>query len=605
MAAPRGLWLGIVATVISAGMLLSPVATAPATRILGNFQTEAATHAPVLAAALEGLLRHGPFVLADHPLRPEEANGAMYEPITTLLMWPAYMAMGGGARGFTFAWNVWHLVVLVGSAYGAWLWARAWLGDTKDPQGWGAGAAMALTSASLFLHLSPEVGRTEASNYPLYALHGGLLFRAAMSGRRGAWALAALSAVPVVWSGGYGTVFFAIAEPLLAFWALSATPNRRRTLGGLAVVAVVAVVAAAPLIYALKLFPYVGLTTESLRSNTPSVALSVLFVGGENLLRSLPGYEVAPFVGIVTLLAAAGGLVRGRAALWPLGAALLLYWISAGPAPTFGEGAGWGPAALLGSLPGPTGMLRGWSRIVAFAVPFFAVAAAGLAGGRAAVAVLVAALGLAETAYLRPRPASWWSLETSDRLDNLRASGDRPIVLPIDGIERTRRWLEGPERPDIWKLMPEHEIFRYFQDSMPNEPELFRNKFGAPETAYEPCSLLEDAVSLRNIGFTTLYLRPEFLPQDGRGIATRALKAAFGAPRDDGIWRLPEILPEECAAGATAAKPAAIVLGGDTEAAREGPRTTGERAALRAARQAERDRVRDERLQGKGRPREE
>ncbi|MES2644451.1 MAG: hypothetical protein V4850_33500 [Myxococcota bacterium] len=603
-AVPRGLWLGLLAMVVSAGLLFAPVATAPATRVLGNFQSETATHAPALAAALEGLFVHGPFVLADHPLHPEEVNGAMYEPITTMLLWPVYAVMGGGTRGFTLAWNVWHLLVLVGTGVGAWMWARAWLGEARDPGGWGAGTAMALASGSLFLHLSPEVGRTEASNYPLYALHAGLLFRAAVrpvGGGRMAWAWAALSAVPIVWSGGYGTVFFAIAEPLLAFWALSASPDRRRTVGGLLVVAVVSALAAAPLLWALQQYPYIGLAGEGQRSTSPSVAYAVLFQGSENLLQELPGYEVAPFAGLVTLLAAAAAILRGRSAAWPIGAGLLLYLVSAGPTPTVNDTVAWGPAALFQLVPGPIGWLRGWTRLFAFAIPFFAVAAAGLARGQAVVAVLIVGLGLGETAMRRVEPGSWWTFEEAPRLVAMRESGERLIVLPIDGIERARRWLDGPGRPDLWKLMPDHVLFRYFQDALPNDPELFRNKFAVPKGRYEPCALVEDAIQLHNLGFSSLYLRTEFLPQDGRGMATRALMTVFGTPRDEGVWRLPTRLPEACWEGVPVEeKPAVISLGPDADEARPGPRTPEERAAIKAAREAERDRVREERLKAKG-----
>ncbi len=592
---PRGLWLGLAALVVAAAMLLGPVATAPATRAIGNFQSEVSTHAPALAAALEGLFVHGPFLLADHPMRPHEVNGAMYEPITTLLMWPAYAVMGGGPRGFTFAWNVWHLLVLVGSSFGAWIWARAWLGEARDPGGWGAATAMALAAGSLFLHLSPEVGRTEATNYPLYALHGGLVFRAAMSGGRGAWALAAFSAVPIVWAGGYAAVFFGIAEVLLAAWVLAATPDRRRTLVGLVGVAVVAAIAAAPLAWALEQHPYVGIVGRAESRTAPSVPLSVLFVGSESLLRELPGYEVAPFVGIITLLAAAAAIFRWRAAAWPLAAGLLLYWVAAGPEPTVGGEIAWGPAALLKALPGPTGVLRGWSRIFAFAVPFFAVGAAALTGGRAGVAVLVAAFGLAETSRSRVHPASWWSLAAPAELTALREAGERPILLPMDGLERTRRWLATPEPPDAWVLMPDHVLFRYFQDALPNEPELFRSRFNAPAADYEPCALLEDAVALRAAGLTSLYLRTDSLPADGYGTATRALKAVFGVPREQGVWHLPETVPPECAPDG-ASKPATITLRGEDSAEKGRPRTAEERSALRAARKAERVKAKEDRV---------
>lgn len=600
----KGFLLGGLGTIASVVVLAAPVLQAPTTRLLGNFQSEAATHAPVLAAALEGLGTHGPFVLAEHPLHPNEINGAMYEPITTLLMWPVYAVAGGGITGFTLAWNVWQVLAVFVTALGAWIWARAWLGDERDPDGWGAGAAMVLASASTFIHLGPEIGRTEAQNYPMYALHAGLVFRAARLGGR-AWIWAALSVVPIIWSGGYGAVFAAIAEALLSAWALSFTPNRKGTIRGLMAVAATAALAAVPLVLALQEYPYVGISGRNEDHTIPSVALSVLVMGSENLLRELPGYEAAPFAGFVTLIAALLAPVRYRKAVWPLGAGALLYWIAAGPSPTIGETELWGPAAILSKLPGPSDVLRGWSRIFAFAIPFFAVAAAATTGGRAPIAIVLAVLGLLETGRLRVSQihvegeglwfttSSWWTLELAPEVVAMRAAGDNPILVPIDGIERTRRWLAPPHPPDVWRAMADHDLFKYLQDSLPNEPELFRNRFGSEAASYDPCTLMEDAVGLRNIGFTGIYLRKESLPRDGRGIATRAIKAVFGAPKEEGLWRIPEVVPTEC--GFDDTRPADIVLHGEEGAEGGRPRTPAERAAIREERKKERERVRQER----------
>ena len=592
---PRGLWLGLVVTLVSAGLLLSPVAADPTHRILGNFQSEAATHAPALAAAVKGLFVHGPFVLAEHPLHPEEVTGAMYEPTTTLLFWPIYALAGGGATGFALAWNSWYLVVLGASAAGAWIWARAWLGD-RDPHGWGAGLAMAIAASSLFVHLSPEVGRTEAGDYPLYALHGGLLFRAVRRGDRRAWGWAAASAVPVLWSGGYGSVFFAVAEPLVAVWALRETADRRGTLRGLGLVAVVAALAGLPLYLALRAHPYVGIAGRTEAHVSPSVALAVLVGQSENLLRELPGYEVAPFLGLATLALGLLSPLRLRAALPPLLAGLLLYAIAAGPHPTWGERELWGPAAVFSGVPGPAGVLRGWSRIQVFALPLFAVAAAALPRGRGFVAVLGACLALGETAWRRVSPASWWTLDEEPALVEARAKGQVPIPLPLDGIERVRRWLVPPPTPDLWVVMPDHDLFKYFQDALPNEPELFRNRFGAPAATYDPCLLQSDAIALKQLGFTSLYLREGFLPHDGKGMATRALRAVFGAPREEGFWPLPDEIDLTCLAADAAARPPAITLHGEEGAENGRPRTPAERAAIRAERKAERERIRAERL---------
>lgn len=581
-AGPPGFYLGFTSLLVAAVLLLAPVLPTPTTRVLGELQSEAATHAPALAAALVGLWRHGPFVLAEHPLHPDQVTGAMYEPITTLLMWPAY-ALVGGARGFTLAWNLWHLVVLVASAAGAWVWARAWLQE-RDPDGWGAGLAMSLAAASVFLHLSPAVGRTEAQDYALYALHAGLLFRAGRRGGR-AWAWAAVSAVPVLWSGGYGVVFFALTEPLVVLWALGCGANRdaRR---GLGLVAVVSVLALLPLVWAMRAHPYIG--TSEARLSAPSVPVAVLFGQAEDLLRALPGYEVAPFAGLVTLTAAALAVGRSRDALAPAGIAALLLWIAAGPAPTLGGTPTWSPAAWFEVLPGPLGVVRGWCRLVAFAIPLLAVAAGALVAGagraRGMAAAGIAGFALGEVASLRV-PASW-SLEPPAELVALHGAGRVPVVLPLDGLERTRRWVAPPAGPDVWRALPDNEG-SYLRDALPSEPELFRSAGDVP-AATDRCVVLTDAMRLREAGFDSLWVRSENLPKDGAGMAARALKAVFGAPKEERLWLLPEALPAFCAGGVPSA---ATSVGGPAAE----PLTPEERERVRAERRAERERVRLER----------
>jgi hypothetical protein len=237
--------------------------------------------------------------------------------------------------------------------------------------------------------------------------------------------------------------------------------------------------------------------------------------------------------------------------------------------------------------------VRGWSRIVAFVAPILALAAAALPGGRGWLAGLVAAAAIGEVA--RFRQTEWWSLEEPADVVAARAAGDVPILLPLDGIERTRRWVEGPTRPDVWKVMPDHDLFKYFQDALPNEPELFRATSHGVRGTYNPCLLLADAVALRGIGFRRIYLRKDFLPHDGAGMAARALKAVFGAPREDNLWILPERVSAECA-GTEGAEVTLAVGGGDRPDAQAVPRTPEERAKLREARRAERDRVRADRV---------
>jgi hypothetical protein len=196
---------------------------------------------------------------------------------------------------------------------------------------------------------------------------------------------------------------------------------------------------------------------------------------------------------------------------------------------------------------------------------------------------------LAEASSLRV--GSTWSLTPDARVAALRADGEAPIPLPLDGIERARRWLAPPAEPDVWAAMPDHPLFRYLQDTLPNEPELFRAT-GGTAGSFDPCALQSDAVALRARGFTHLVLRDAYLPRDGAGMANRALKAVFGAAREDGVWPLPERVSAACAAGDVDP----IVLGRkEGRAPDAGPKTPEERAAIQAARRAERERVRQER----------
>jgi hypothetical protein len=157
--------------------------------------------------------------------------------------------------------------------------------------------------------------------------------------------------------------------------------------------------------------------------------------------------------------------------------------------------------------------------------------------------------------------------------------------------------------PDVWKVQSDHDLFKYFQDALPNEPELFRNKTVKPAVDYDVCALRADAVSLGVLGFTVLYLRDDFLPEDGRGIAVRALKEVFGPPREAGVWDLPAEVGKRCLTAADGGEAVApIQVRGDDVGGgpKSEPRTPEERAARRAERAAERERMRVERLKAKG-----
>lgn len=519
--------LALAGTLAGLAMLLSPVAAAPTARLLGAFDSEAATHVPVLAAAIVGLPEHGPFFYADHPLHPELANQAMLEPVTVLAMAPV-QALVGGVGGFALAWNLWLAAGVVAAAAGAWIGARAWLGE-DDAGGWGAGLAATLAACGLFHQLAPEVGRTETFAWAFYGLHLGLLVRAATRGR--GWALAAASVVPVVWSGGYATVFAALADAGVALWLF-----RRVHLRGFGAVALTAGLAATPLLLALRARPYAALGE---RVVSPSIDLPLLLAGAPDLTQVLPGYEVAPFVGWATLFAAV--LAGSRRAAAPLAVGGVLLLVAAGPAPTVLGQALPGPAALLAALPGPFGQVRSWPRVVAFAIPLLALAGARAGARHPALAVALALAAVVEAAW-RTRGGEVWTLAEHTRITTLHAAGEVPLALPLDGRAQARRWLAPPAGPDPWTVSDE-PLVRFVEDLLPSDPQLFQLGARAPARA-DACALRASAFTLHERGFTGL-----LVPEDPDRVvawkaAQRGLRDVLGAGED--WWPFPQVADTAC-----------------------------------------------------------
>ncbi len=574
---PIGLRAGVVVSALAILHFVWPVLAAPATRMIGDLQTEIASHAPPLAASLVGLSRFGPFVRAEHPVLADAAMAAALEPTTVLAMTPAFRIAGGGTRGFALGWNTWHMLVVLASAAGAAIGAKAVLGE-KDVGGFGAGLAMVAGASSLFLHRFADAGRTEAQDYGFYALHVGLVLWAARRpgggwGAGPAWALAAVALVPTLWAGGYAAIFVAFTEPLLALWALSIAGSRRTTVFGLVGVAALSAAAIAPLVWALQTFPYVGVVGRSSAHRVASFDLSLLLTDGFTPGRDLPGYEAAPFVGWVLLTAAIVGAVRGGwNARFAAGIGLFCLWEAAGPEPTLFGNRAWGPTSAWVALGGPFALVRGWARIIAFAVPFLAIAAGVAVAGRARFAVLAMVALLAEMAGRSPQ--RWWSLELPATVETPAVGS---LVLPIDTWAVTRRWLSPAASPDPLQLAPDRPLLAWFALVIPQEPVRMRNRFRADAPVVDPCVLVLDGVALRADGYSSLRAREGFLSEGAAEAIEAALTPVFGA-RVDGGWVLP-LTAGACAEGSHIWQPESEIR----------PRAPAERAAARAADRAARE----------------
>lgn len=571
-----GLCTGVLVSLLSVAHLVWPVLAAPASRMVGDLQTEVASHAPPLAASLQGLSRFGPFVRAEHPLAADVATAAALEPTTVLSMAPVFRLAGGGTAGFALAWNFWQVMVVAASAAGCALGARALL-PRADLGGWGTGVAMVAGANALFLHRFADAGRTEAQNYGFYALHMGLLLTAARESagmrRRWWWVAAALSLVPTLWSGGYAAVFVAFTEPLLAMLALSIAESRRVTWIGLGATAAVAMLAIAPLGWALHTFPYVGVAGRAATSIAPSFDLSLLltdhFIGG----RDLPGYEVPPFAGWALMASAALAVVwGGRAVRIAVAIGVICLWEASGPAPKLFDRAAWSPTTLWVAAGGPLALVRGWSRIIAFGIPFLAIAAGTAASARPRLALVTMTALLAETVARSPQ--RWWSL---DFPPETLAISPTALQIPLDTWTTTRRWLVVPPSPDPTMLSPDRPLLAWLRLVVPDEPERLHSYFKKPPVTIDPCVLILDAIALRNEGYASIRPRPAYLWTGADVAINAALVPVFGEPVN-GEWPLPTD-PGECAVGEHVWSPDALAR----------PGTKEERAAARAAERAARE----------------
>lgn len=535
-------WVAGACVAFCAIRLLGPVLSDPTGRLLGAYASEAGAHAELLGAALAG--GHGPWRVATDPTVPDRLGAALVDPLAAMAMWPIW-AVAGGFGGFTLAWNLLWLAALLGSAWGAWDWARACTGDE-----WGAAAAATIAASSLFLVHLPAVGRMESLFYALYPLHGAALFR-------GRWLLAGLTGALFVQSGGCGALFFAMAEIPVASWVLARAPTRGTVLG-LAGVAVAAALSFWPVWSASQAFPYPAMGEKrmglTLHDPLGMVGLS------DDLLSPNVGYEYTPWVGAAAL---AGALLSGRVPA-AIGVLLVVFaagssfqWEGGKPIPL--------PTTVLEAMPGPIGMVRGWPRLVAIAIPILGVAAA--ARGRLAVPLM--ALALVEMEARRP-PGQSWTLGSPGGLE-----------FPWDARARLREWLAPAGLP------PEIAVLFDPSDPLsPARPVRFDNFQPVEAVKVSWCTWQEAAWTLRQAGFTAVRLRTDDLDE------TQALRAKLALTLRLGpAWTLPSE-QNQCRTPEVSVHLFPPVATGE---GRKGPVSETERARRRAARQAERERREAER----------
>jgi hypothetical protein len=536
---PPGAILACGATIVSLLLLLGPVLGQPTRLLLGNVDSEAPAHLHWLLAALEGLGRHGPFVLSASPLGLEPTD-ALMDPGSVLLMAPISAAVGGGLTGATLAWNLLPALGLLGAAAGAWLWSRTWLGD-EDPGAWGAGLAAALAASSLWTLHQVEVGRSECFLYPAFVLHGALLFGALRGGSRGRWLGAGASLLPMAWCGLSSLPLLLLMELLVVAWALRGRPAWRPTAVGLASTAAVGALACLPLLLALGAHPPPSAGDLEARVPGASASLRSMLMGQADLLQGLPGYEVVPWLGWALLLGAVLAGLRWRRARLPLLLAALLWAICAGPWPRVGITTFPGPAALFEALPEPLGLIRGWVRLLGMLAPVVAVLAAAAALRRPWVAVALTGLALGEAALRSTGPRTSMTLAPPTAAETLRNQGTVALELPRDRLALARRAVLGPSQPDPWSPDLDPGLMMLLDGRIGNPPRAFQRGDEPTFTPDELRDLRRRMAKLRGLGLHGVLLRPHSLVPGTRERAHLLLDAiaCSPAPSQPDYWSLP------------------------------------------------------------------
>ncbi len=542
-----GALLAAVASAVSLWLLLRPVLGSFGTALLGSADSEAPAHVHWLAAALAGLWRHGPLVLSANP-SGLEATDALMDPSSVLLIAPASLLTGGGLEGFTVGWNLLPALGLLASAVGAWIWARAWLGE-DDPGAWGAGTAAALAAGSIWALHQLEVGRSECFLYPAFALHGGLLFAALRRGGAWRWAGAAASMLPLIGCGLSSVPILLMLQAATITWGARGWAGLRRAWRGLAVLAVTGAACCLPLWLTLRAHPPPSMANLDSRVPGPSARLEGLLGLQADLLQGLPGYEVMPWLGVAVVLGLILAVVRSRRARLPALMAVLLLTICAGPHPTIGTTGLLGPAALLEALPGPVGLLRGWVRMIGMLVPLVAVIAAMAVVRRPWLAVGLVLLGLAEAAVRAPVARSTMSLVPPRHAELLRERGVVALELPRDRLALARRSLLGPWDPDPWDPRLDHALLVLLDARISNLPQQFDRTDEAPFTEGELADLRRRMAKLRKLGLRGVLLRDHSLVPGTEDRAAVLLDAIACPAAEDrpGTWSLPEDADTPCA----------------------------------------------------------
>ncbi len=375
----------------------------PSRRALGSAWSEAPGHLWGLWTTATGFLQHGPLVRAAPGLGfPEGFEAHLVDPVNLLLFLPGYVLGGGGITGAVLGWNLLHAGAIVVGGVGCVAATRALLGQDRGTP-WSAAVLTAGFCGGAFLLSHPHMGRSEYLPAVLLPWHIALLWRWVRGGagwRTGVGAGLLLGGVGL--GGSYLAIFALLLELPLALGLLAtASGDRRRVLGRLALVGGVALVVALPMVVALLMFPPPGSSPllsappRPMAESDPGTLLTMLRMGPLPDLEPL--LDQPPYPGLVLLgLALLGALLRPRHALGWLLLGLWLAVLSLGPGIATNRGGQPGmiplPAGWLQSLAPPLANLKAWSRL-ACVVP--------LPLGLAAIHGVQALLGRPRRGWLR------------------------------------------------------------------------------------------------------------------------------------------------------------------------------------------------------------